>query len=435
MSQKIQYADADGVQIAYQIWGTGENVLVCVPGVISNIELSLENVEYTDWMKLLSNRMRVIVFDKRGQGLSDRVANPPGPEQRMDDISAIAKAEDLHSFSLFGVSEGAATALLYAATFPKKIKNVGVFGGLARFSNCADYEHMFDETVLRKSIKYWGTGASGYTFFPDNMPERRDEMARLERACCTPNGYQALLETNFQIDIRSILNEVKVPALVMHRRDDKAVPVGNGRYLADHLPDANYIEYASGGHLCWLGDQGAVAADILEFFLGGGTLKPNPTSFLATVLFTDIVGSSAKLASLGDLRWREFLDAHDQRAKAVIEKYNGKFVKSTGDGLLATFDGPGRAVRCALDLQVAVADLGIETRSGLLTGEVQPRGNDIAGLAVHVAARVADKAKSSEVFISRTLNDLLAGTGLKSQPAGEFDLKGIPGTWPLYTIV
>jgi pimeloyl-ACP methyl ester carboxylesterase len=434
MSQEISYADADGVQIAYQMWGTGENVLVCVPGLISNIELNLENVEYSGWLKLLSNRLRVIVFDKRGQGLSDRVADAPGPEQRMDDITAIAKAENLQSFSLFGQSEGASTALLYAATFPGKVKKVCVFGGFARFSNCADYDHMFDEKVIRKSIKYWGTGASGFTFFPDEMPERRDKMARFERACCTPNGYQALLETNFQIDIRSILKEVKVPALVMHRRDDKAVPVGNGRYLADHLTNADYIEFASGGHLCWLGDQAAVAAEMLGFLLSSSDLKPSPISFLATVLFTDIVDSSAKLASMGDLRWRELLDAHDQRANTIIEKWGGNFIKSTGDGLLATFDGPGRAVRCALELQATVTDLGIDIRSGLHIGEVQPRGNDIAGLAVHVAARVVDKAKSREVMISRTLNDLLAGSGLKSQLVGEYDLKGLPGTWPLYTI-
>jgi class 3 adenylate cyclase/pimeloyl-ACP methyl ester carboxylesterase len=428
----IRYANSDGVQIAYSMLGKGSHVLLIVPGLISNIELNFETEEYVSWVNLLGQHMQVIVYDKRGQGLSDRVADAPGPEQRMDDITAIAEAEQLDSFFLLGFSEGAATALLYAATFPKRVRKVCVFGGFARFCNNDDYHHMFDEAVIRKSIDYWGSGASGFSFIPDLMPERQDSMARFERACCTPNGYRALLETNFQIDVRSILKEVKVPALVIHRRDDKAVPVGNGRYLADHMPGADYVEFAMGGHVCWMGDQDSVASEIIHFLLQRSSQQTVVGSYLATVLFTDIVGSSAKLTEVGDAEWRHLLNRHDQLIRIEVEKFSGRFVKSTGDGVLAIFDGPARAIRCALGLHHAIADLAIDIRIGMHVGEVQSRGDDISGMALHVAARVVDQAKSGEVVITRTLNDLIAGSGLKSKQIGEYQLKGMPESWTLY---
>ena len=434
MQNEIRYADAEDVQIAYSMSGQGRDVLIVVPGIVSNIELSYEVEEARNWLNALGRNMRVIVYDKRGQGLSDRGFEVPGPEQRMDDISAIAKAEGLDAWSMIGFSEGASTALLYAATYPEKIDKVCVFGGFARFSNCSDYHHMFDEDVIRKSIAYWGTGASGYSFFPDQMPERQEAMARFERACCTPNGYQALLETNFQIDVRSILSEVKVPVLVMHRRDDKAVPVANGRYLADHIPNADYVEFSSGGHICWFGDQESTIAEIERFILRDTERAASTESFLATVLFSDIVDSSARLTEVGDLEWKRLLDSHDQRLGSVIARFGGKFVKSTGDGVLATFDGPARAVRCAVELHSAIEHLGIKVRAGLHIGEVQPRGNDVAGMALHVAARVADHANSDEVLITRTLRDLIAGSGLQSNPRGDYQLKGLPGEWPLYQV-
>ena len=430
----IRYADADGVQVAYQRWGKGDDALIIVPGLISNIDLNLETAEYREWIERLSKRMQVIVFDKRGQGLSDRTVDVPGPEQRMDDVSAVARAVGLEAFSLFGNSEGAATALLYAATYPDHVRKVCVFGGFARFSNAPGYDHMFAEDQIRKSIKYWGTGASGYSFVPDQMPAFRNQIARYERACCTPNGYRAMLETNFRIDIRAVLGEVKVPVLVMHRRDDRAVPVANGRYLADSLSNADYIEFATGGHIHWFGDGAVVAAETEKFLLAHHGPDIAPPSVLATVLFTDIVDSSAALVQMGDIAWRNLLDRHDRRSATLIEEFGGVFVKSTGDGLLATFDGPGRAVRCAKAMNGAVGELGVKIRAGLHIGEVQHRGEDIAGMAVHVAARVLGKADPETVIITGPLNDLIAGSGLKTRPAGEHELKGLPGIWPLFSV-
>jgi class 3 adenylate cyclase/pimeloyl-ACP methyl ester carboxylesterase len=427
-SVKTHYADANGLQIAYQVHGNGPKALIIVPGVISHIELLLEVPEYCDWIRRLTAHFKVIVFDKRGQGLSDRTAGIPGPEQRMDDITAIAAAEQLNSFSLFGLSEGAAIGILYAASFPDRVEAVTVFGGFARFSNCDDYSLMFSVDALLKSVDYWGTGASGYSFAKDKMPEMREAMARFERACATPNAYRAMIETNIKVDIRDLLPEIKKPVLVMHRRDDAAIPVGNGRFLADHLPNAHYIEFAKGGHLPWNGDMEPVIQAVMQFATRDNSetsTNNNRASLLSTVMFTDIVESSAQLAHLGDSRWREILDAHDRIAKREIEHHQGHLVKTTGDGLLVTFSGPVRAIKCAQILAQELTSLNIHIRCGLHIGEVEPRDADITGLAVYVAARVMELATSDQILITKSLADLIAGSDLSVTDHGKHQLKGL----------
>ena len=432
---QTQYADAGDLQIAYQVWGRGEATLICVPGLISHIEIFQEIPEFGAWMARLTQRFKVVIFDKRGQGMSDRGAGVPGPEQRMDDITAVADAEGLARFALFGNSEGAAISLLYAATFPARVKAVAVFGGFARFANSNDYDLMFTEEQLLKSVRYWGTGASGYSFFRHRMPAMREQIGRFERMCCTPNAYRKMLETNIQIDIRDLLSEVKVPVMVMHRRDDGAIPVANGRYLADHMPEAKYVEFAHGGHIPWMGDIEELIVELEDFLLDPASQRAEPQTQLSTVLFTDIVGSSEMLTALGDKQWRDVLDQHDRLAAQDIAHYQGTLVKNTGDGLLATFDGPARAINCAKALQASFASLDLEVRAGLHIGEVEPRADDITGLAVHVAARVMDKAGAGQVLITRTLADLIAGSGLSTETAGAHELKGLAGQWPLVRVV
>lgn len=432
---RTKYADAGDIQIAYQVHGDGEDVLFIVPGLISQIELQLEIPEYRQWLESLTAQFKVIVFDKRGQGLSDRSAGVPSPEQRMDDITAIATAEAIERFSLFGYSEGAAVAILYAASFPGRIKSIAVFGGFARFSNCDDYPHMHEADDILKMVDHWGTGGFGFSIMPEKMPEYRDLVARLERACATPNAFRAMLETNFKIDVRAVLPEIQVPVLVMHCRDDIGVPVANGRYLADHLPNANYVEFPHGGHMPWFSAFEGVVEAVVQFMLGeeaADTAAAPPRSFLSTVLFTDIVGSSEQLAQLGDQVWRRKLDAHDRLAKQEIDTHQGRLIKHTGDGLLVTFDGPARGIKCAQAFSRAVGELDMAIRCGLHIGEVEPRGDDITGLAVHVAARVMDQAAAGQTLITRTLADLTAGSGLTLTDHGEHHLKGLPDSWRLY---
>jgi len=429
-----QYADANGVQIAYQIWGDGAVDLIVVPGIVSHIEAMLDFVEYEAWLRRAARRFRVVVFDKRGQGLSERIDGVPSPEEKMDDIAAVMTAIGSKRAALFGQSEGAAISVLFAATYPERVRGIVLWGGFARFSNTDDYDLMFDDDVMLRSVKHWGTGASLLSFCQHHVdaPGFREKFAKLERLTCSPNEYRRMLETNMRIDVRPILSQVRVPALVMHRRDDKAIPVNNGRYLADNLPGAKYVEFAEGGHLQTLGDTELPMREIEEFLFGAQPVEPSTRTALSTVLFTDIVESSRRLGELGDSKWAEVLDRHDQVAGEIIAEYRGELIKHTGDGVLAAFDGPARGVRCALALVRAMADMSLEIRCGLHIGEVEWRRTDIAGMAVHIAARVIDVAAPGEVLATRTICDLVAGSGLVFDERGEHVLKGIAGDWALY---
>lgn len=432
-----KYADANDLQIAYQVHGDGDNTLIIAPGVVSHVEINQEVPEYCEWLERLTEHFRVIIYDKQGQGLSDRSAGVPGPEQRMDDIAAIVAAEKLKKFSIFGYSEGAVVAMLYAATFPEQVSAIALFGGFARFTNCEGYDLSYEEEDIIRMVKHWGKGGFGYTLFPDKMPEMKEAQARFERACATPNAFRKMLETNIKIDIRAILSDIRVPTLVMHRRDDLAIPVANGRYLADNMPNADYVEFASGGHLPWTGNIETVVDTMMKFFTTNDNKvesSSNHSNVLSTILFTDIVGSSKKLSEIGDRVWRQTLDAHDVIAKREIERYQGRLIKNTGDGLLAIFNGPARAIKCAQAISHDVNALSIKIRCGLHIGEIEPRDNDITGLAVHVAARVMDLAGAGQILITRTLADVIAGSNLDVCDYGEHILKGLPENWSIYEI-
>jgi len=435
---ETRYARAGGVSVAYQIMGDGPVDLIMVPGLVSHVEFFHEIPGYTNFLRRLASFARVISFDKRGQGLSDRMVGCPTLDERMDDLDAVMTAVGSNKAALFGYSEGASMSALFSATHPNRVTHLILYGGFARFTNCEDYTHMFPLEAMLRSVKYWGTGASAKTFAPTvaQDPEAVKLWARGERLICSPTGYQAMLETNASIDVRAILPTVKTPTLVLHSVADRAIPIANGRYLASQIPGAQYVEYPGGDHRPWgeqLGER--LSGDIEEFVTGRreGRRQEEFERVLTTILFTDIADSTQQLADVGDRKWRDLLDQHDTLAQRLITQYRGNLIKTTGDGILASFDGPGRCIKCALSLLAAVKPLGLRVRAGLHTGEVELRGDDVAGLAVNAAARIMGEAHPSEILVSRVVTDLVAGSGVTFASRGARLLKGLPGDWELFS--
>jgi pimeloyl-ACP methyl ester carboxylesterase len=426
-----RYAVSGDVNIAYQVMGTGPLDIVMVPGIISHVELMHELIGYTAFLRHLSKFARVITFDKRGQGLSDRISGAPSLEERMDDVRAVMDDVGSQRAAIVGFSEGSAMSALFAATYPERVTQLVLFGGFALASQLAsDLEERIAERV-----KNWGTGNLIKTVLSQQAtnPDAINQIARLERNSASRGSVKALLLLNAQIDVRPVLSSVRVPTLVLHRRTDAQVPVELGRSLAAQIPDAKFIEYPDGDHAFWAGDAEALLGDIEEFITGHRDSSSSELErVLATVLFTDIVDSTRSAATMGDQAWRRSLDSHDQLAKQMIDKHRGTLVKNTGDGILATFDGPGRAVRCALAFSTAARQIGLPLRAGLHTGEIEIRGQDVGGIAVHAAARVMAQSQASEVLVSRVVTDLVAGAGLRFTERGSYELKGIPGRWDLF---
>ena len=419
------------VNIAYQVMGNGPIDIIFVTGSVSHVEYLHEIKGYTAFMRRLSKFARVIMFDKRGQGLSDRVSGAPSLEDRMDDVRAIMDDVGSRSAVLIAFSEGGALSMIFAATYPERVSHLILFGCFACFSE------MFENPKERVELRYknWGTGAMMSNVLPSLAadPEIVQQLAKLERLSATPSAHRAMMYLNLLIDVGPILRNVRVPTLVLHRRTDRMIPVEYGRRLAAEIPGAKYIEYADGDHGYFTGDVATLIGDIEEFVVGRRDDQSiDSERVLATVLFTDIVGSTQSAVEMGDQTWRKLLENHDQIAKQMVERHRGILVKTTGDGILATFDGPGRAVRCALSFGEASKQIGLPLRAGLHTGEIEVRGRDIGGIAVHAAARVMARCAPSEVLVSRVVTDLVAGAGLKFSERGSHELKGLPGRWDLF---
>lgn len=433
-----QFARAGDVSIAYQVTGDGPPALVIAPGMVSHVEYFHELPGYTRFMQRLARFARVAVFDKRGQGLSDRITGVPSLEERMDDLWAVMQATGLSKAALLGSSEGASMCALFAATWPERVSHLVLYGGFARFANCADFTLMYDAGLLSQMAAAWGTGLSIKSFghSHNKSPDMQRLWAKGERLIASPGTFKAMIDTNMLIDVRAVLPQIRVPTLVLHRKTDRAIPAANGRFLAQQIPGARYIEYDSGDHAIFSGtDVEPICGDIEEFLTGQRDQPPVETErVLATVMFTDIIDSTRKLAEMGDGAWRRTLDEHDRVARRAVEQNRGRFVKGTGDGVLATFDGPARAVRCARTLADGVRHLGIAVRAGLHTGEIELRGDDVGGLAVHVAARVMAEAAPGEVLVSRVLTDLVAGSSLAFAARGSRALKGLDGEWDLFAL-
>jgi len=422
------------VHIAYQVIGDGPIDLVLVPGFISHVEGWWEEPLCARFLERLAGFSRLILFDKRGTGLSDREFGVPTLEQRMDDVRAVMAAADSARAAVLGISEGGAMSALFAATYPERTAALVLYGTFAEFRSWVPTrEHL--ERMLRAMDEEWGTGNSLPHFAPSlaGEPRFRRWWARFERSGASPGAVMALMRMNSEIDVRHVLPAIRVPTLVLHRTDDVTVDVEAGRYQAAHIPGATYVELPGVDHLAFAGDAEPVLAEIEEFLTG---VRPvaEPDRVLATVLFTDIVDSTKRAAALGDRHWREVLEAHHAATRRELGRHRGREVKTLGDGFLAAFDGPARAVRCAEAIAAAVRPLGINVRAGLHTGECEVMGDDLGGLAVHIAARVAAQAGPGEVLVSSTVKDLVAGSGLRFDDRGPRALKGIPDEWRLFAL-
>jgi class 3 adenylate cyclase len=430
---QTRYARSGDFNIAYQIVGDGLIDIIVVPGAISHLELVYELPGCAKFVQRLSRLARVISFDKRGQGLSDRVSGVPSLEERMDDVRAVLDAVGSRRAALVGFSEGCPMSTLFAATYPERVSHLVLIGGFIRSGYTvpdAEFEAFADAIVGN-----WGNGQmmKRVVGIADDNKEVLTRLGRFERMSCSPGAFKTLMLMNRLIDITPILPSVRIPTLVLHSRADAMVPVSEGRRFAAAIPGAKYIEYEDVPHVGFSADNHSLVDDIEEFVTGR---RPHAAEeadrVLATVLFTDIVNSTNRAVKIGDRRWRELLDSHDRLARQLVEQHRGRIVKSTGDGILATFDGPGRGVRCALGFGAAAGQIGLPLRAGLHTGEIEVRGDDVGGIAVHVAARVMGQSGANEVFVSRVVKDLVAGAGLKFVERGSFSLKGIPGSWDLF---
>lgn len=438
---ETHYARADdGVHIAYQVFGDGPFDLVFAPGFISHMELVWEDPGLAAFSRHLGSFSRVIAFDKRGTGMSDRTESPPDIDRRMLDIEAVMAAAGSQEAAFFAVSEGGPMSILFAATHPEQTRALVLWGTWARMLKADDYPIGVPETALDGMADHlaplWGTGAGLSAWAPSlaGDPAARDRFARLQRLGASPGAARALMSSYMKIDVRAALPLVHAPTLVLHRTGDRMVNVELGRYVAEQIPGARFVEVDGTDHFWWTQDGDRVLEETEEFLTGARPVV-EPERILATVLFTDIVDSTRTAAEMGDRRWKAVLDQHDLMCARQVERHGGRVVNHTGDGILATFDGPARAVRCGQAITSGAQGLGIEVRAGVHTGEVEQRGEDIGGLGVHIGARVAALAGAGEVLVSRTVADLVIGSGLQFAEHGEHDLKGVPGTWSLFTVV
>ena len=436
---RTHYARSGEVNIAYQVLGDGPIDLVHVPPFTSNLELQWQDPDLARYFRRLASFSRLIMFDKRGMGLSDRTGIA-SLEERMDDVRAVMDAVGCERAAIFGNSEGGAMSLLFAATYPERVTALVLYGAYPRLSAAPDYPEGIPQEargpMLEELGARWGQGVMGA--HPLMNPTRASDPAFVEaqgsweRLSASPGAAVALMRMILDIDVRHLLSAIQVPTLVIYRTAD-AIHAAGSRYLATHISGAKTVELPGQDYAPHLGDQDAIL-DEIEEFVTGVRPAPEPDRLLATVLFTDLIGSTEAVAELGDQRWRRVLERHGEIVTKELGRHRGRLVKTTGDGVLATFDGPARAVRCACAIRDAVRALGIETRAGLHTGEIEVLGEDVGGIAVHIGQRVSALATAGEVLVSSTVVDLVAGSGLKFEDRGEYTLKGVPRPWHLHAV-
>jgi class 3 adenylate cyclase len=438
---QTKYAKADdGVHIAYQVFGDGPFDLVVIPGFVSHVELAWEDEALARALRRLASVSRVIMFDKRGTGMSDRTERLPDIDRRMLDIEAVMKATTSEQAAFLAVSEGGPMAILFAAAHPERTRQLVLVATYARITACPGYAIGITAEQLYESVQHleprWGTGVglSGWAPSLTNDAVARETFARLQRLAASPGAAMALMSSYMDIDVRPALSLVQAPTLVIHKTGDRMVPVAHGRYLAAHIGGARMVELPGADHFWWTEDS-EVLLDEAEEFLTGARSVVEADRVLASVLFTDIVDSTRRAVELGDQEWKRLLNRHDALTEREIVRHGGRLIKTTGDGVLATFDGPARSVWCARAIRDGAQALGIALRAGVHTGEVELRGDDIAGLGVNIASRIEGLAQPGEVLVSRTVTDLVAGSGLNFDDRGEHDLKGVPGRWQLFAAI
>lgn len=435
---QTHYARSGDVNIAYQVLGDGPIDLVHVPMFVSNLELQWQDRDQAKYFRRLASFSRLIMFDKRGTGLSDRVGIA-SLEERMDDVRAVMEAVGSERSTVFGSSEGGAMSVLFAATYPDRVTSLVLYGAYPRLAAAPDYQEGFpqEETkrVLEAVASRWGQGARRMGLLAPSRahdPAFLEAEARWERLSASPGAAIALMRMIFDIDVRHLLSAIHVPTLVIYRTAD-IVHAAGSRYLGTHIPGAKTVELPGADYFPYLGDQDAIL-DEIEEFVTGVRPAPEPDRVLATVLFTDIVGATERAAALGDRRWRDLLDTHHGVVREQLARFRGREIDTAGDGFLAAFDGPARAVRCARAVLQEVRRLGLEIRAGVHTGECEVMGDKLSGIAVHIGARVAGLAGTGEVLVSGTVKDLVAGSGIAFEDRGVQVLKGVPGEWRIYAV-
>ena len=439
MSGDVRYAESgDGTHIAYEVMGHGDVDLLYIPPATSQLDLRWEEPHYARVLERLAAFSRFATMDKRGSGLSDRRPAIPVAAEQVEDVIAVLDAVGSQRAFLFGSLDGAAAALLTAAAHPNRVSGVIAYAALARVLAAPDFPGLDEDTangLINSEMATFGTPAAVALVAPSMVGDQAYARwyARLQRASVAPGEYLEFLRAFFATDVRDVIATVRVPVLVMRKEHDTLVPADAVRWLAAHLPNSRYAEVPGRDWTLWT-DGADTLVEEIETFVTGRHAHLDMDRELATVLFTDIVDSTRQAAELGDANWTALLDQHDAVVRTHVERWRGRVVKSTGDGALATFDGPARALECAANLRDALRELGIEIRTGVHTGEVEIRGGDLGGIAVHIAARIEALARPGEILVSRTVTDLVAGSGLAFDERGVHALKGLPNRWPVYSL-
>ncbi len=441
MASRTKYARSGDIHIAYQVVGDGPIDLVYVPSWISAVEHYWEEPSVARYFNRLASFSRLIMFDRRGSGMSDPLSRAPTLEEQMDDVVAVMDAAGSEQAAVFALLEGGAMAALFAATHPERTSALVLYEAQPRMSWAPDYDWaMPDEERERYlsngGLDNWGDGSRILALSPNSADNARlrNWYGRLERLAASPGMAEKLMRMNAQIDVRAVLPSITVPTLVLHRTGDQMIDIRHSRYLAEHIPNARLVEL-SGNEAISFGPEASEELDEIEEFLTGARHAAHAERILATVMFSDIVDSTTRAAELGDRRWRDLLQSIESSVGRELMRYRGRAVKTMGDGFLATFDGPARAIRCATSIRdSARSQFGLEVRSGLHTGEIEVIGNDVGGIAVHIGARVGATAGPGEVLVSGTVKDLVVGSGIPFEDRGERELKGVPGTWRLYAV-
>jgi pimeloyl-ACP methyl ester carboxylesterase len=442
MKPETKYTKSGPINIAYQVIGDGPIDIVYIPGWVSNIDMMWTNSRLAEFLERLAQFSRLILFDKRGTGLSDRVTELCTLEERMDDIRAVMDAAGSEQAALFGHSEGGSVSALFAATYPHRTRALITFGVFAKRKYSEDYP--WAPTDEQRQEFYdaiqsgWGGGEMefGQRLAPSLADDREfmDWIASYLRSGASPGAALALARMNSEVDITHVLDSIRVPTLLMYRTGDTDVNVEEGRYMAKRIQGAKFIELPGDDHLFWVGDKNQVIYEIAEFLTGTRPMEDHNRA-LSTILFTDIVDSTSHLAQAGNKQWKKILDRHNGIVRTELNRFRGREVKSTGDGFLATFDGPGRAVRCACGIRDAMRALDIQITAGIHTGECEIIGvNDIGGIAVHTASRVLKEARPNEILVTQTVRHLLSGSGMAFTDIGSLSLKGLPQKLSIYAL-
>jgi pimeloyl-ACP methyl ester carboxylesterase len=436
----IRYATNGDIHLAYRTVGEGPPDLVVVQGSLTNLEVLWDIPEYRGYCEQLAAFSRLVIFDKRGMGLSDRVRIGT-LEERMDDVRAIMDDLGSESAVLMGISEGGPMSMLFAATHPERTQALVLCGAEVKEETTDDWpwgestrEDFEQNLTIENVLPRWGQGLVADYVAPSRKGDKRlrELFGRLQVQSASPHDAVAFMRMAFEIDVRHVAPSIGSPTLVVHRLEDQVCDVGNGRWLAENIRGARYVELPGADHIPWI-DGEDILGEIREF-LTGVREPAEPDRVLATILFTDIVGSTERAGELGDRRWRDLVGRHHEVVRAELARFRGKEIDTAGDGFLATFDGPARAIRSAKAISASVRVLGLEIRAGLHTGEVELAGEDVRGIAVHTGARVAAQAGAGEVLVSQTVKDLVAGSGIDFDDRGAHELKGIPGEWRLYAV-